>query len=91
VPRDKTMNLGSRHIPDLQSAFIEALVHEGFEIVFSRGEGSANLFVEVMRPGLIIRVSVDRGQWWVECGPTRDDLFDPGIWKACFENRAVEL
>jgi hypothetical protein len=63
---------------------IEQLRAAGFVPVLERGSGQVNRLIELQRPDFAVRLTGDRGQWWVEGGlPGGSEWYDASIWEAC--------
>ena len=78
--------------PDLIRALVSGLEAEGFALAGQRGNGLVNRLVELRRGPMGVRVTADRGQWWVELGgQPLGDWFDPDVWEACLDNVPVPM
>lgn len=84
--------------PDLSAAppVLQALAVDlgqaGFRLTGERGRGAVDRLLELTGPGCSVRLSADRGQWWVEVARTPvSDWYDPDVWVACLDDRALPL
>ena len=63
---------------------LDQLAAAGFSVVQARGSGTVNRKVELRRADFAVRVTADRGQWWVEGGlPDGSAWYDAGVWQTC--------
>lgn len=77
-------------VPDAVRSLVEVLEREGFKTVREEGGGTVNRVVELGRAGCAVRISADRGEWWVEVGgPGLGDWFDPDVWESCLDGVPV--
>ena len=83
MPRDPDLTSVPSEVRDLASALTAA----GFGLSVEHGSG----VLEFAGPGCRVRVSADRGQWWIELArPPRIDWFDPDVWVACLDDRPID-
>ena len=54
--------------PPAVRALASCLAASGFAVVADTGGGPVNRVVELDGPGCGVRITADRGQWWVELG-----------------------
>jgi len=86
------MHLDLSEVPEPVSGLVPTLEAEGFELVAQRGDGTVNRLIELRRGSFGVRITADRGQWWIELGgPDLADWFDPDIWEACLDDVPVEM
>ncbi len=83
-------------VPDLGSApgSVHALVADlttaGFVLVSDDGEGAVNRILQLAGPWCGVRITADRGQWWVDLGrPPQVGWYDPDLWRACLDDAPV--
>lgn len=77
--------------PDAVRSLIEDLERQGFGAISDEGSGVVNRVVELERDGCGVRISADRGEWWVELGGSRlGDWFDPDVWESCLDRVPVQ-
>lgn len=78
--------------PDLIRSLVETLERQGFRLLREEGGGGVNRVLELGRAGCAVRVSADRGEWWVELGGAAiGDWFDPDVWEACLDRVPVMM
>src|SRR4051794_21230381 len=78
-------------LPSEVRELASALTVTGFELAAEHGSGRVNRVLEFAGPGCRVRVSADRGQWWIELArPPRIDWFDPDVWVACLDDRPID-
>lgn len=84
------MIFDSPGLPGPISVLVEVLERKGFETLREEGDGLVNRVVELGRAGCAVRISADRGDWWIEIGgPGLDDWFDPDVWESCLDGLPV--
>lgn len=83
------MNLEIDHVPECVSQLTDILQAEGFGIASSFGSGRENWVIDLRQGACLVRLTVDRGQWWVGIGGSMDALYDPDIWVACLDGVPV--
>jgi len=77
----KRLNTDLSQAPDAVQALVATLESKGFTLAAQRGDGAVNRLVEIRRGPIGVRVTADRGQWWVELGAAPlIDWFDPDVW-----------
>ena len=63
---------------------LDQLAAAGFSVVQERGSGTVNRQIELRRADFAVRVTADRGQWWVEGGlPDGSAWYDAWVWQTC--------
>lgn len=73
-------------------ALAERLSEDGFTLTSQEGGGVVNRLLEFQRESCSVRISADRGEWWIEVGgPTIGDWFDPDVWEACLDGVPVQI
>lgn len=84
------MALELSEVPDCLRSLVAALERDGFQVVREEGGGVVNRMVELERAGCSVRISADRGEWWVDLGgPRLGDWFDPDVWESCLDGVPV--
>src|SRR3954466_15214807 len=85
--RDADMASLPSEVRELASALSAA----GFELAVDDGSGAVNRVLEFAGPGCRVRLTADRGQWWIHLArPPRIDWYDPDVWTACLDDRPVD-
>ena len=78
-------------VPTVVRELASALSAAGFELAAEDGSGAVNRVLEFAGPGCRVRVTADRGQWWIHLArPPRIDWYDPDVWAACLDDRPVD-
>jgi len=86
------MALDLSQAPEGVRAMIADLDGEGFTLVAEQGAGAVNRLLELRRESCVVRITADRGEWWIELGgPALEDWFDPDIWQACLDDVPVQM
>jgi hypothetical protein len=76
--------------PPAVRALASCLAASGFAVVADTGGGPVNRVVELDGPGCGVRITADRGQWWVELGrPPEVGWYDADVWEACLDDRPI--
>lgn len=78
--------------PEPIRTLVAGLEREGFTLVSEEGSGPVNRLLELRREACSLRITADRGEWWIELGgPTLGDWFDPDVWEACLDGLPVQM
>lgn len=77
--------------PESIRALVANLDGEGFTVVAEQGTGGVNRLLVLRRASCDIRITVDRGEWWIELGCSALDWFDPDVWQACLDDVPVHM
>lgn len=78
--------MSAEEFPPALRRLMEGITERGFRLVREVGSGYVNRLLDYSDGRLGVRITVDRGHWWLECGPVAEpDWFDPDVWCA-FEN-----
>src|SRR5437879_5317017 len=83
------MNLDVSPVPECVARLANTLEGDGFAVASSFGSGAANWVIDLRRDTCVVRLTVDRGAWWVETGGSRDGLYDPDVWMSCLDGVPV--
>ena len=76
--------------PPAVRALVSDLIASGFAVGTDTGTSSVNRLLELTGPGCGVRITADRGEWWVELGrPPEIGWYDAGVWSACLDDRPV--
>jgi hypothetical protein len=76
--------------PSEVRALVPALSVAGFTVVSEWGGGAVNRVLELAGPRCRVRVTADRGQWWLDIGrPPEVDWYDTDVWTACLDGHST--
>lgn len=76
-------------IPDDVARLVERLTGAGLAPAAERGSGGVNHVIECRSPTFAVRLTGDRGQWWVDGGlPGGTQWYDADIWGSCLTGAA---
>jgi hypothetical protein len=80
-------------LPESLKALNRQFIDAGFsENVEPSSDSFGNQVISFSRGKLHIRFVRDRGQWFLELsGPSRENWFDPDIWRSCIEEEGPPL
>lgn len=85
--------IGVPELPDAPGAIrtlVTELTANAFRLVSQEGSGPVNIVLVLQRGRCGVRISADRGEWWIEMGGAAiGDWFDPDIWDACLRDVPV--
>lgn len=86
------MTIDLAQAPLAIQSLVAFLKHCGFVATTQRGEGGVNRLVELKRDQLGVRVTADRGQWWIELGAASGGTwYDPDVWEACLGDTRIRI
>lgn len=86
------MSIDLAQAPSAIQSLVAFLEQAGFVPTTQRGDGAVNRLVELELGQLGVRLTADRGQWWIELGAASGGTwYDPDVWEACFENTPIRV
>lgn len=73
---------------DVVAAFVASLEANGFSRSDAQiGTGFGDRSVELEAATVVVRITSDRGQWFIELGHREwAEWFDPDVWRACLDD-----
>lgn len=86
------MSLDLSGAPAEVRALANGLSRAGFKVVDELGSGTVDRRIELRHGNLSIRITADRGEWWIDLGSASfDDWFDPDVWKSCLDSEPIAM
>lgn len=75
------------------AALVAWLQEQGYETVAHDVDGGhpGNRLTRLVRGTCQVTLSRDRGQWFVEVGPSDGEGFEIGVWEACLREQTPSL